>query len=409
MSRLHLAQAVFVALLPAWGTAEVQVNTRTSGAQADPRIALDPRGGALVVWSSYYSTGGRSNDILARRLDATGAPIGDEFIVNTLAEGSQTEPAVTVDDRGRLAVVWQGPGTEEDIFLRMYGPQGISLADDLLVNLATDGRQIYPCITTGGSGLFLAAWESRETTDDGDRFFIYAHRFDPNGAGLGNDLLVDPNKYDCRYPDAAMDGQGNVAIVWMRDRSSHPIMARLFDPDGVPRTDAFVVNVASIASVTRPSVAMNALGYFVVTWDGDPNAATDDDIHARLYEPNGVARGDPFVVNTIRAGAQQWPQVAMNDANEFVIVWQYDTDDPNTATDIFARRFAPDGRPLSDEVQLNAHRADKQQHADVAMSADGSYFAVWESDDQDGSGYGVFVHLEPPTDPNEPVVDVNDL
>ncbi|HNS21031.1 MAG TPA: hypothetical protein PKH24_11065 [Sedimentisphaerales bacterium] len=399
MSRLHLAPAILVVILSSSAPAEVQVNVRTSDAQANPTIALDPNGGAIVAWSSYYSTAGRSHDILARRLDATGLPMGDEFIVNTIKEGSQAEPGVATDPQGRLAVVWQGAGTQEDVFLRVYDSRGIPLTDDLLVNLATAGRQLYPCITTGDAGVFLVAWESRETAADQDHAFVYAHRFDPNGAGLGGDILVDPNKYDCRYPDVAVDARGNFAVVWLRDRSIHPIMARLFDPNGVPRTDVFTVNTTSIASVTRPSVAMNALGYFVIAWDGDPNAAAHDDIHARLYDPNGTPRGEPFVVNTIRAGAQQWPQAAINDANEFVIVWEHNSDDPSTGADIFARRFDADGQPTGEETRLNAHTLDKQRYADVAMASDGSFFAVWESNNQDGSGYGVFAHFEPPTNP----------
>ena len=93
---------------------------------------------------------------------------------------------------------------------------------------------------------------------------------------------------------------------------------------------------------------MNSLGCFVIAWDGDPNRASDDDIHARLYDPNGTPRGEPFIVNTIRAGAQQWPQAAISDANEFVIVWEHDSGDPNAAhrhlRPAFRRRRAARGR-----------------------------------------------------------------
>ena len=156
-------------------------------------------------------------------------------------------------------------------------------------------------------------------------------------------------------------------------------------------------------SVTRPSVAMNSQGWFVITWDGDPNRAADDDIYARLYDPNGAARGEPFMANAIRSGAQQWPQVAISDSNEFVIVWECDTGDPNTGVDIYARRFTSDGAPMGEETRLNSYTLDKQRYADVAMTADGSFIAVWESNNQDGSGYGIFAHTErraTPVDPN---------
>jgi hypothetical protein len=402
MSRILAACAAIAIILSSQAMAETQVNVRTSGAQTGSAIAADPRGGAVIVWSSYYSTGGRSNDILARRLDATGAPTGEEFPVNAINQGNQTEPAAAIDAHGNLAIVWQGTGPDEDISLRMYDPQGIPVTGDLLVNLRTDGRQLYPCVAAGGQDAFLVAWESRETTVYGDQAFICAHRFDPNGAGLGSEILVDPDIYDCRYPDAAMDAQGNFVVTWMRDRSSHPILARLFDANGLPRTEPFTVNTESIASVTRPSVAMNSQGCFLIAWDGDTNRAADDDVHARLYDPNGAPLGEPFVVNAIRDGAQQWPQAALNDANEFVIVWEYDAGDPNTGTDIYARRFAADGRPASQEVRLNKHTADKQRYADVAMASDGSFRAVWESNDQDGAGYGIFVHAERRMDTADP-------
>jgi hypothetical protein len=203
-----------------------------------------------------------------------------------------------------------------------------------------------------------------------------------------------------------MDAAGRFAVVWMRDRSNHPIVARLFDAAGVPITEPLEVNTASIASVTRPSIAMNALGCFVVAWDGHPSRASEDDIYARLYDPNGVPRGEPFVVNTIVAGAQQWPRAAISDTNEFVVVWEHDTGDPN-ATEIAARYFDPNGVPVSDQFQLNTYTLDEQRYPDVALAGDGSYLAAWESSGQDGSGYGIFTTLgpsllpSPPADPNE--------
>lgn len=408
MRTLMFVCAVGAAILSLQAVSEVQVNVRTSGNQANAAVAIDPRGGGLVVWSSYYTTAGRSNDILARQLDPNGVPVGEEFIVNVVLPGNQTNPAVAINGRSERAIVWQGAGPEEDIFLRLYDPNAVPVTEELLVNLRTDGRQLFPRVAAGEGETFVVVWESREATVDGDRTFVYAQRFDPNGTGIGGEILVDPGLYDCRYPDVAVDALGNFAVTWLHSRSNHPIMARLFDPNGVPHTDVFQVNTTRISSVTRPSLAMNSLGYFVITWDGDPNRAADDDIHARLYDPNGVARGEPFFVNTIRDGARQWPQVAINDANEFVIVWEGDSGDPNTVTNIYARRFGADGEPRGEEFRLNTHTLDRQRYADVAMAADGSFFAVWESNGQDGSGYGIFLHAEPPPDPDEPIVDSNE-
>lgn len=391
---------VLVCALSAGLAAEVQVNVRTSGSQANSAVAITPAGGSIIVWSSYYSASGRSNDILARRLDALGGFAGDEILVNAVSEGNQTEPAVAVGRQGGFAVAWQGPGLDqEDIFLRLFDPNGQPTSDEMPVNSRTAGRQLCPSVTIDDTA-FILAWESHEVVEDVNRSRVYAQVFEPNGSAAGEEISLDAGAYDCRYPEVAANGSGRFVAVWIQGRSVHPIMARLFDGVGAPVTEAFQVNTESLCSLTRPSVAINSAGYFVIAWDGDPNRASDDDVHARLYGPDGLPAGQPFIVNTIRTGAQCWPQVAINDANEFVIVWDHATDDPNAATDIFARRFHGKGQPVGDQFQLNTYTQGKQRYPDVAAAADGSFVATWESEDQDGASYGVFAHIGPAGEPD---------
>jgi hypothetical protein len=375
--------------------ADVQINVRTAGSQANPAVAMDAAGNAVVVWSSYFTSSGRSNDILARRLDAQGVPADDEFVVNAAGAGNQTEPAVAANRQGDFAVVWQGPGLEEeDIFLRLFDARGAAVTDDLLVNLNTPGRQLYPHVAFSDVGTAVVVWESRVTDADGDGIRACAQLLDGSGSPLGDERILDDPLYDCRYPDVAMDPAGNYVATWLRETGPDTIMARRFDANGVPLTDPFEVSAARITSLTRPTAASGPLGCFVIVWDGDPNRAGDDDIHGRLYDPNGTARGAPFLVNATRAGAQQWPQVAFDDSGGFVIVWQHDTQDPNVATELCARRFAVDGQPAGDEFPLNTCMLDKQRYPDVA-AANGRFVAVWESNGQDGSGNGIFAHVEP--------------
>jgi hypothetical protein len=379
--------------------ADVQINVRTAGPQTHPAVALDPAGSAVIAWSSYFTAPGRSNDILVRRLDAGGVLAGEESVVNVTGAGNQTEPAVAVNRRGDCVIVWQGPGLEdEDIFLRRFDASGGAISDDLLVNLNTPGRQLHPKVALSDAGTTVVVWESRVTEMDGDGIRACVRLLDGSGSRLGGEMILDDPLHDCRYPDVAMAPAGNFVVTWLRETGPDTVMARRFDPNGVPVADSFAVSTARITSLTRPAVAINTLGCFVIVWDGDPNRAGDDDIHGRLYDPNGTPRGTPFLVNTTRAGAQQWPQVALDDTGEFIIVWQDDTQDPNVATELFARRFDAEGRPAGEEFRLNTCVPDKQRYPDVA-AAGGRFVAVWESNGQDGSANGIFAHVEP-LDPN---------
>lgn len=394
-SRCLVSMVIVCASLPVTSD-EFQVNVRTSSSQANPSVAVAPDGGAVIVWSSYFTTSGRSNDILARRLDPNGACAGDEFQINVGQAGNQTEPDVAIHGAGNIVIAWQGPGLdEEDIFVRVLDGDGQPVTEELLVNSASAGRQIYPTVACSDAGSLVVAWESR-TTDPGlAACSIHAQLLDANALPAGPELWIDQGAYDARYPDVAMDAAGNFAVTWMQDRTSKSIFARLFDPNGAPMTGPFEVGTVGFTSITRPSLAMNAAGDFVIAWDGDPNRASDDNIHARCYEPNGAPRGDPFTVSSSSQGAQQWPRVAINNGGDFVIAWQREADDVNTATDILARSFDGDALPMGAELQLNAYTFGKQQYPGVALREDGSFVATWEGEGPNGSGYDIFACITP--------------
>ncbi len=253
MNRPFLTGLILATILAAVVAAEVQVNERTSGTQANPAVAADGAGGFIIVWSSYFTTVGRSNDILARRLDANGAFRGTEFLVNVGTERNQTEPAVASNSRGDLAVVWQGLGPDmEDVYVRRFDPNGAATTDDLQVNLNTAGRQLYPNAAMSHTGTLAVVWESRTTMEDGDRFLVCAQLCNPDGSGRAGEIIVDDPTLDCRYPDVAMDGAGNFVVTWLRETGTDTIMARQFDPNGVPVTEPFAVSTVRLTSITRP-------------------------------------------------------------------------------------------------------------------------------------------------------------
>jgi len=388
---------------------DFQVNKRPSLDQANAAITMDATGNFVVVWSSRFS-GNRSNDIFGRRFNSNCESLGDEFLVNTIPEGNQKEPAVALDGSGNFVVVWYGPGeTDEDIFARRFDPNGQSLGYEFRVNSRTDDRQRFAKLAVNATGAFVVVWESEKSQLDTS--VIACQLYDPIGSAVAEEFEVN-SEPDSRYPDVAIDSNGNFAVVWMHDRSTNSIMARLYNANGTASVDAFQVNTISFRSVTRPSIAMTPTGHFVVTWDGDPEFASQDDIHARLYEPNGTPLSPQFTVNTTINGSQQWPQVAMNNQREFVIVWDSNAD-PNNERDIFSQRYSSLGEPIGDEFQVNTYTEDDQKYPAVALREDGVFVTVWQSDEQDGSRYGIFGRMLPwigSADFNDDgIVDFNDF
>ncbi|MGD2093495.1 MAG: dockerin type I domain-containing protein [Phycisphaerales bacterium] len=369
---------------------EFQVNTRTSLAQANAAAAAGWGGEFVIVWSSRYSTSGRSNDIVGQCFWADCRPIGEEFLINSERVGNQTVPSVAVDSGGNFVVAWQGPGEdEEDIFARRFDSGGRSLGDEFRVNSNTIDRQLCPDVAMDGDGNFVIVWESMGIIEEGEKA-ICGQLYDSNGLEIGEEFVVNKESYDCRNPDVAMGSNGDFVVVWLQNRTSKLVMSRLYHCDGAAKTEPFEVSTVKISSLTGPSVAANFEGRFVVSWDGNPNSAGEDDVHVRLYDSDGIALGEQFVVNTTIEGPQQNPRVAMDERGRFVVVWDCEIDPDINELEIFAQRFDSSGGAIGGEFQVNTYMADDQKQPAVAMGNNGEYIVAWQSKGQDGSKWGIF-------------------
>lgn len=385
MKQTLFSYLVITSIFVSASWAEFQINTRSSNNQANAAIAMGADGNFVVVWSSYFG-GGRSNDIFGQHFDPNCGPVGGEFQVNTATAGNQTKPSVAMDAEGNFIVAWHGPGvSDEDIFTRRFDPNGQPLSDEFCVNSYTESRQRFPKVAMSGAGVFAVVWECEKL----NARVICGQLYDANGLAAGEEFEVNLLP-DCRYPDVAMDANDNLAVVWMQDKSSNSIIARLYNADGTVRTEPFEVSTISFSSITQPSIGMAESGDFVVAWDGDPKLASLDDIHGRCYKFDGTAVGEQFVVNTTLDGAQQNPRVAMNSRGEFVIVWDSKIDPDINERDIFGQRYDSSCRPIGDEFQVNIYAVDDQKYPAVAIQENGKFVAVWQSYGQDGSGYGIF-------------------
>lgn len=100
--------------------AAARVNTTVDGDQKAPAISHDPAGNFVIVWESDTRT---VSGISGRRFNANGAPVSEELVVESTAEGNlqPTEPDVAhVGTAGGFVVVWQD--TRQKLAGQRYNP-----------------------------------------------------------------------------------------------------------------------------------------------------------------------------------------------------------------------------------------------------------------------------------------------
>ncbi|MBX9580434.1 MAG: hypothetical protein K2X87_09010 [Gemmataceae bacterium] len=155
-------------------TADIQVNTYTTGTQWFPSVAADATGNFVVVWSSYPGQDGSDEGIYAQRYSAAGVPQGSEFRVNTYTTGRQYSPTVAMDADGDFVVAWSSSpgsagssygqdGSSSGVYAQRYSAAGAAQGAEFRVNTYTTGGQMSPSVAVDTGGNFVVAWMSPQS------------------------------------------------------------------------------------------------------------------------------------------------------------------------------------------------------------------------------------------------------
>ena len=130
--------------------------------------------------------------------DATGAKVGNEFLVNTATTSTQWASSITGLSDGGFVVAWQsegGDGSGIAVKAQVFDAAGAKVGSEFLVNTATTNDQAAPAIVGLSSGGFIVTWTDSSTWSgqgiDGDSVLVKAQVFDASGAKVGGEFLVN--------------------------------------------------------------------------------------------------------------------------------------------------------------------------------------------------------------------------
>lgn len=375
-----------------------------AGDQLAPRVAASARDNApgnnhfVIAWqgpgpvAEGEEESEASVDIFALLLDSEGAPVGGEFVVNSIAAKDQILPDLAMDNDGNVAFVWQSEGqtgSGSDIYARRMTSAGTLLGSDQLVNTTTTRPQRLPSVAVDSAGNYLVTWQSQH--QDGYSWGIYRQAFDANGVPVGEEVIVNHRVEGPQTaPSVESNSDGDAIVAWLGNSATHQpsIFGHLFD---LPATEvAGEILLTSYVGLedSAPAAAMNAARESIVVWESYAEAEDQSSglgVFGQLLDAQGAPMGGRFLVNeNIKLGNQGAPAVARAPSGEFVIAWQSEVADGSY--DIFARRYAADGTPAGGVFQVNpASTPGDQKAPTAAMGPDGRFVIVWQSVSADGS------------------------
>lgn len=289
-----------------------------TGADTFATVETDGFGNWVAAWRSTETLGGTIGgdaDILTARSGNGGAGWSEVAPLNSNASsdsGSDTWPIDLVTDRlGVWIAAWSSTsdlggtiGSDRDVLFARSLDNGASWSAPLAVDPnagSESGSDEW--VTLGyGNGVFLAVWQSNEGSAGPD-LDIRISRSTDQGQTWSASELLDANGLsdlaDDTRPSVAADGMGNWIVVWETDQSliggDGDLLATRSSDDGQSWTAAAIVNsnaLSDTGSDLRPAVATDGFGTWILSWDSDEDLGgaigTDRDIVFARSLDNGA-------------------------------------------------------------------------------------------------------------------------
>jgi len=313
-----------------------------------PSIAVDSTGNVHVVWQDHTDgEWGTDTEIMYANRTAAGwsnaTVISDDSTLWN--NGSSWNPSIAVDNDGNIHVAWSDYtngtwGTDSEIMYANRTATGWSnatiISDDR--TLWNNGGSVYPSVAVDGAGNVHVVWQ--DSTDgewETDTEIMYANR---TAAGWSNATVISDdstlwNNGDSNYPSVAVDGTGNVHVVWQDytdgewETDSEIMYAN--------RTAAGWSNATVVSDDStkwnnghswNPSIAVDNDGNVYVVWQDDTKFGGDFDIMYAKHTIAGwsnatVLSDDSTMWNN---GGSNYPSVAVDGTGNVHVVWQDSTD-----------------------------------------------------------------------------------
>lgn len=373
---------------------ESQINSYTTGAQEFADVATLADGKVIVTWVSDGQDGD-SYGVFAQLLNADGTASGDEFRVNDTTADRQDTPNVVALTGGGFVIIWASSTDSAGlgVYGQRYDSDGSAAGSEFQVNTDTAFYYFRPAVAATDDGGFLVSWTSYVTSDFSDAV-IQGQRFSADGTTSGSEFQI--NSYDTglqyRADAAGFEGGGSV-VTWTsadQDGDGGGVFGQLYDDAGDVVGSEFQINTTTASDQFAAKVATLEGGGFIVVWNSSNQDGDGVGIYGQLFDASGAEVGSEFRVNTETSGDQARPTVGALPDGGFIVTWASDNQD-GSGYGVFGQRFTADGTANGSEFQINSFTDGAQSIPAVSVHSDGTTTVVWHSDAQDGDGNGIFM------------------
>ncbi len=337
----------------------------------------------LAVWENVARSD--DYDILARRVDNGGIPIGSEISIDVDAY-MDTHPVVAYSPvMNEYLVVWENEfetdTADHDILAQRVAANG-SMVGGVIYVAYTGNYDGKPVVTYNpGTHEYLVVFERRGGNPEFYHQDLVAQRVYEDGTLMGDEIVIANGLLDEQAPAVACDG-ANYLVVWQGDYSDETnIYDQRIGGDGSLIGGQIGISTWTLDQL-KPQLTYNSNdGQYFVVWEDHHFSPWG--IYGYRLDQAGSPVGSQVSVATSGEKNRSDPHVAyLPGIHSYMVVWQFEFSSGDQ--DISSRRVAYDGSLPDPEIVISQQYS-QEQHPAVASDGWERRLVAWE----DWRNYGV--------------------
>ena len=374
-----------------WGKNGISI-AKIKADQANPQLASDGSGGAIVVWEDRRNP--NFPKIFAQRISPSGKREWENGSISlTKIDSRQSRPIVVPDGRGGAIIIWEderSPLSLKDLYGQRISGKGELLWNNKGVAICPEnGDQAETAIISDGKNGAIVAWiDYRRGERNPD---IYAQRTDPDGnlVWQKDGVLICGAPDVQRNPSIARDDEGGAIITWTdRGSGNYDIYAQrinlngqtLWTRDGIP-----------ICQAARSQQNSTIDGHRIVIWE-DYRYGNWDIFANALSSQGKTLWGEDGVKVVSVPLTQHAPQIVSWENKGVVVagvITAWEDYRSGNQYQIFIQRLNPEGKAAWQNDGVLVKTTDGARSPKIlALPKENALIVVWE--DFAGGGKAIY-------------------
>ena len=260
------------------------------------------------------------------------------------------------------------------------------IKEDFQINTYTDNCQRYANLITAGDNYFVT-WQSYG--QDGNKEGVFGQLLDLNGNKIGDEIHISTRTSDDQENPYTASNGSTYFVTWQsygQDGDEEGVYGQLLDLNGNKISSEFRINSTTYESQRNPCAASDSNNYFVA-WQSYRQDGNYQGVYGQFYDSSGNKIASEFRINSYTTNNQCDPNIACN-GNNYFVVWHSNEQD-GSGYGIYGQLYTLTGNKIGSEFRINSYTTDQQKYPHISTNGD-LYFVVWHSNEQDGSDYGIY-------------------